>query len=196
MSKVYIAGKINGLDNYREIFKAAEEKLIAEGNVVMNPATLPEGFEYEVYLPICLLMLQACDKVYMLNNWKTSKGAKVELEYAKAQGKEIIYQESGIKFFEFNGEFEYYALIKARNEEEAIKEYAECVEGDLEEYNENYKDCKPDEVPKEYAKEKYIKSLLDQGEEPEKTAEDFSKDFDKYLEREEVDIVLVDAELC
>lgn len=92
MKKIYIAGKINGLKNYREIFQAAEDKLTAEGNAVMNPAVLGEGFNYEVYLPICLLMLQACDTVYMLNNWKDSKGAKVELEYAKAQGKEIIYQ--------------------------------------------------------------------------------------------------------
>lgn len=93
MSKVYIAGKINGFKDYREKFKEAEDKFTAEGNVCMNPAVLGEGFNYEVYLPICLLMLQACDTVYMLNNWKTSKGAKVELEYAKAQGKEILYQE-------------------------------------------------------------------------------------------------------
>ncbi len=90
--KIYIAGKINGLPNYRQIFKEAEDKLIAEGNVVMSPAVLGEGFDYEVYLPICLLMLQACDIVYMLSNWKDSKGAKVELDFALAQGKEIIYQ--------------------------------------------------------------------------------------------------------
>ena len=92
MKKIYIAGKINGLKNYREVFKAAEDKLVAEGNAVMNPAVLGEGFDYEVYLPICLLMLQSCDVIYMLNNWSDSKGAKVELNYAKAQGKEIIYQ--------------------------------------------------------------------------------------------------------
>lgn len=93
MKKIYIAGKINGLKNYREVFKAAEDKLIAGGNTVMNPAVLPEGFDYEIYLPICMLMLQACDAVYMLNNWENSKGAKVELQFAKAQGKEIIYQD-------------------------------------------------------------------------------------------------------
>lgn len=93
MKKIYIAGKINGLKNYREVFKAAEDKLVAEGNTVMNPAVLPEGFDYEIYLTICMLMLQACDAVYMLSNFKDSKGANVELQFAKAQGKDIIYQE-------------------------------------------------------------------------------------------------------
>jgi len=93
VSKVYIAGKINGLNNYREIFKEVEDRLITEGNVVMNPAVLGEGFNYEAYMPICLAMLEACDTVFMLNNWKDSKGAKVEHEYAKLQGKKIIYQE-------------------------------------------------------------------------------------------------------
>ncbi|WP_271814553.1 DUF4406 domain-containing protein [Clostridium beijerinckii] len=87
-----MAGKINGLKNYREVFKKAEDKLIAEGNVVMNPAVLGEGFNYEVYMPICLAMLEACEIVYMLSNWTDSKGAKVEHEYAKIQGKQIIYE--------------------------------------------------------------------------------------------------------
>lgn len=98
MSKVYIAGKINGLKNYREVFKSVEDYLTAEGNTVMNPAVLSEGFPYEAHMPICLAMLQACDIVFMLNNWKDSKGAKVEHEYAKIQGKKIIYQEVDFDF--------------------------------------------------------------------------------------------------
>lgn len=90
--KIYIAGKINGLKNYREVFKKAEGKLIAEGNVVMNPAVLGEGFEYKTYMPICLDMLEACEVVYMLSNWKDSKGARLEHDYAKLQGKQIIYE--------------------------------------------------------------------------------------------------------
>lgn len=91
--KIYIAGKINGLDKYKELFKRAEDKLTSEGYICMNPAILKEGFDYNVYLPICLAMLEACDSIYMLNNWETSKGAKVEHAYAVAQGKEILYQE-------------------------------------------------------------------------------------------------------
>lgn len=92
MKKIYIAGKISGLKNYREIFKKAENDLLTQGNCVMNPAVLGEGFEYEVYMPICLSMLQACDTVFMLKNWTDSKGAKLERDYAIVQGKNILYQ--------------------------------------------------------------------------------------------------------
>lgn len=95
MAKVYVAGKISGLANYKEIFRNAEIQLKAKGHQVMNPAILGEGFEYKSYMPICLAMLEACDTVFMLNNWQDSKGAKVEHEYAKLQGKNIVYQRSG-----------------------------------------------------------------------------------------------------
>ena len=52
MSKVYIAGKINGLDNYREIFKAAETKLQEKGHITLNPAELPEGLDTNDYMRI------------------------------------------------------------------------------------------------------------------------------------------------
>lgn len=93
MSKVYIAGKIDGLENYREKFKEAEDKLIAEGYICMNPSVLPKGFPYEAYMPICIAMINQCDTVYMLNNWGGSKGARFELEYAKIMGKRILFQE-------------------------------------------------------------------------------------------------------
>lgn len=93
MSKIYIAGKINGLKNYKEKFNAAEKKLLREGHICMNPAILPEGFPYESYLPICISMLNQCDSIYMLDNWKDSKGAQFELEYAKIIEKKVIYQE-------------------------------------------------------------------------------------------------------
>lgn len=91
--KIYIAGKINGFENYKEKFKEAEDKLLKEGHVCMNPAILPEGFPYEAYMPICTAMINQCDAVYILDNWKDSRGAKVELEYAKVTGKTVLYQE-------------------------------------------------------------------------------------------------------
>lgn len=92
MNKIYIAGKINGLKNYKEIFNTAEKKLLDEGHICMSPAVLPEGFPYEAYMPICTSMIDQCDTIYMLNNWKDSKGAKAELGYAKVTGKRIVYQ--------------------------------------------------------------------------------------------------------
>lgn len=90
--KIYIAGKVRGLKNYREIFKQAEEELQKKGNITLNPAELPEGMNAEDYMRICIPMLEVADCIYMLKNWKDSEGAKVELAYAKCQGKEILYQ--------------------------------------------------------------------------------------------------------
>lgn len=93
ISKIYIAGKINGLKDYKQKFKEAEDKLLSKGHICMNPAKLPAGFPYEAYIPICTAMIDQCDAVYMLDNWSNSKGAKVELEYAKITGKKVFYQE-------------------------------------------------------------------------------------------------------
>ncbi|ADL53234.1 DUF4406 domain-containing protein [Clostridium cellulovorans] len=90
--KVYIAGKITGLPDYKENFAEVEEKLIKEGHLVMNPAILPEGFPWEAYMPICYAMIDACDTVCMLGNWIDSKGARMEYVYAKKQGKVLMFE--------------------------------------------------------------------------------------------------------
>ncbi|MDU5010669.1 MAG: DUF4406 domain-containing protein [Clostridium botulinum] len=91
--KIYIAGKINGLKDYKKNFDKAETKLKEGGYICMNPSILPEGFPYEAYMPICTSMIDQCDSIYMLNNWEDSRGAKAELEYAKVTGKKILYQD-------------------------------------------------------------------------------------------------------
>lgn len=90
--KIYIAGKITGLKNYKEIFNKAEENLKEQGHQVMNPSVLPKGFPWESYMPICFAMINACDGILMLKNWEDSKGAGIELEYAIEKGKEVLYE--------------------------------------------------------------------------------------------------------
>ena len=43
MKKVYIAGKINGLDNYRKLFKEAEENLIYDKPFIEEEYWIEEG---------------------------------------------------------------------------------------------------------------------------------------------------------
>lgn len=90
---VYVAGKVTNLPNYREVFKEAVTKLENVGCICMNPAELPEGFPWEAYMPICYAMIDQCEAIYLLKNWKDSKGAKMEYDYAVAHGKIIIYEE-------------------------------------------------------------------------------------------------------
>lgn len=88
----YIAGKISGKENYKEVFEKAENRLIESGAVALNPAKLPQGMESEKYMPICFAMIDAADCVYMLSNWQDSAGAKIEHAYATYQHKKIVYE--------------------------------------------------------------------------------------------------------
>ena len=95
--KVYIAGKITGLDNFKEVFGEAEDHLKESGHYPMNPAMLPKGFEYEEYMKVCFAMIDVCEAVCLLPNWIDSPGAKREFEYASSLGKAIFnYPDSKI----------------------------------------------------------------------------------------------------
>lgn len=84
--KIYIAGKITGNPNYKEQFAAAEKKLKAEGHQVINPTWKPEGLTYKQYIDMGLMELQQCDVIYLLSDWKDSKGARMEYIYALTVG--------------------------------------------------------------------------------------------------------------
>ncbi|MBR0098145.1 MAG: DUF4406 domain-containing protein [Treponema sp.] len=95
--KVYIAGKITGLDK-ADIFKKfyeSEKLLKKDGYTVMSPAVLAlnDGFEHSDYMHICYAMIDVCDAVYMQKDWQQSKGARMELQYAKDWKKLIIYED-------------------------------------------------------------------------------------------------------
>lgn len=92
--KVYIAGKITG-DYYNKVtdkFLAAEIQLSEAGHLVMRPTCLPLGFNHKDYMHICYAMIDVCDAVYLLNDWKMSKGARMEHQYAEKKHKVIYYQ--------------------------------------------------------------------------------------------------------
>ena len=86
--KIYIAGPITGVFNYKQSFLKAESELKSKGHIVLNPAYLPEGLKD--YMPICYAMIDQADGVYFLNGWKDSVGAKLEYEYADKKGLKII----------------------------------------------------------------------------------------------------------
>lgn len=99
--KIYIAGAITNNPNYREQFRAAEEKLRAAGHTVINPVK-NEGFTYREYINMGICELMHCDAIYMLKGYKESAGATLEYNYAKTVGLEIIEEEDQVKKILFN----------------------------------------------------------------------------------------------
>jgi len=102
MKYIYISGKITDNPQWKEQFKVAEMKLMAQGDcVVINPQAIAEEVEKEVenptykdYFQADLRLLLICSTIYMLPNWKDSRGAKIEHSIAEALGMEIIYEDS------------------------------------------------------------------------------------------------------
>lgn len=93
-TKIYIAGRITGDEEYRAKFSLYEKALSAKGAAVLNPANMPEGMSRADYMRICLAMIDIADIAAFLPDWQDSEGAKVERAYCEYIGKDIA--EAGI----------------------------------------------------------------------------------------------------
>ena len=92
--KVYIAGKISGDPAYREKFKLAERALAEQGDIVLNPATLPERMRPSDYMRICMAMMESADIVAFLPDYEQSRGAQLEWAWCQYTSKQTMYLES------------------------------------------------------------------------------------------------------
>lgn len=95
MQSIYISGKITGLDPRvaRELFDQAEAKLREMGYQPINPMALvqehPEK-KWEDYMLEDFALLLPADGICMLENWKDSKGARIELYIATEMEKKVL----------------------------------------------------------------------------------------------------------
>ena len=98
--KVFISGKMTGLshEEYQAKFDAAAQRLRAEGYEIFNPsvpqwndAMHDSGMSYGDILIEDFKKIQECDALYMLDNWRDSKGATAEHAFATAIGMKIMY---------------------------------------------------------------------------------------------------------
>ena len=100
MKKIYISGKINGLDLSvaDENFKAAADKVKniyesrGEEVYIVNMMDLPHiKMSWVDYLIREMMFLKHCDTIAFMPNWTDSNGAKVEKAFADGLGIEQIY---------------------------------------------------------------------------------------------------------
>jgi ADP-heptose:LPS heptosyltransferase len=89
---IYLSGKITGLSDLNKPKFAAAERLILEHAkhtemfaYVFNPHFLPHDHDKQwgSYMRECLKALCKSNKIYVLDDWRKSKGAIVEVLVAK-----------------------------------------------------------------------------------------------------------------
>lgn len=94
MEKIYIAGRVTGLkpDTVRKNFSRAEKYWESRGFIVANPTKLcNKKWSWLRCMYVCLRNLAKCDFVYFMPNYKKSRGAKIELWFAKKLNKVITF---------------------------------------------------------------------------------------------------------
>jgi hypothetical protein len=96
MEKVYISGKISGIEEEAEQrFKDAEVYLSEYLNYeVVNPMTINHEHDksWQSYMKADIREMMSCDAIFMLTNWTDSKGAEIERRIALDLGIKIIYE--------------------------------------------------------------------------------------------------------
>jgi len=94
--KVYISGKISGLkiEDAKANFAKAERVLNLVGYDTINPmdSGLDEKYPWVMHMIVDVFNMLRCNKVYFLENYKESRGAKIEHRIAIFFRMRILYQ--------------------------------------------------------------------------------------------------------
>lgn len=95
--KIYISGQITGLgvEEAKAKFDKGEKALTVQGYIPINPIkvnTPIEGKTWKEYMLDDIKLLFDCEAIFLLNNWRTSKGARIEYLIAKETGMTILME--------------------------------------------------------------------------------------------------------
>lgn len=110
-NKVFISGRVTGDPSYPHKFEAAEDTVTdyrfferhrSSARLLQLRARQPReshfpqpsslGLQLSVCMAVCLWHLAGCSHVYFLDDWRQSRGARIEHCTARLLGKHIIYQ--------------------------------------------------------------------------------------------------------
>lgn len=90
--KIYISGKRNEHERYEE----AEERLKKEGHEVINYIKISRqlpGMTRSEHETMEHMLIQLCDAVFVLKEWKDSEPARAEVFYALENAVNIIFEQ-------------------------------------------------------------------------------------------------------
>ena len=101
VKKIYLSGKITGLSEkeYKQQFRWAEDEVRYQSGFgrikIINPLNIVPFLGIRSWLCFMIadiFQLLKCDEIYMLKNWRDSRGARVELMVAILSKKKIKLQ--------------------------------------------------------------------------------------------------------
>lgn len=94
--RIFISGPISGVPNYRERFAVAEwflKSLFVRGKIFNPAARLKPGMSNAWYMGRCVPEVLRADYFYVLDGWKGSAGARIEVALARYCGKSVFFEE-------------------------------------------------------------------------------------------------------
>lgn len=92
-TKVFVSGMVSGLPYLVAYgnFSNAERSLSSMGYTVINPMKIcKKNWSWLRCMTKCLWAIMFCDKIYQLDNWKESRGARIEYKWARLLKKRIL----------------------------------------------------------------------------------------------------------
>ena len=100
-NRIFISGKITGepigdcvskFINYRDHLFYQKKFSIDRIIIPLNIIGIHFGISHEKAMELCFAELKNCTHIYMLKDWKESKGAIMEHQFALDNNIKIIYQ--------------------------------------------------------------------------------------------------------
>ena len=94
MKKIYISGKITGIEKEALIKFDDVQVYLSTEFITINPMRLKHAHDktWESYMRECLKALLLCECIYMIEGWENSKGAMIEFNLACDLGMKVIYE--------------------------------------------------------------------------------------------------------
>lgn len=93
MKKIYIAGKVSGLQCHQVSMKFGtyQKKLMDEGHHPVVPLDLcMPGDDWPTAMKKCIKAMLDCDEVHLLPDWTDSTGARLEALIARNLSMEVV----------------------------------------------------------------------------------------------------------